>query len=129
MQTQWIFSSTFLPRTGEPVDFMLEDRGQPIHGTFADGSFRSRWADYDAGRVKSWRGSEGDPSAVQIAPKAAPTGGFVAMLKRLIKPSLADCHAVPTLPPHSHARKAASSIVTQRVAAAARPIASNQISS
>ena len=79
MQNQWIFSSTFLPYTGEPIDFMLEDRGQPIHGTYADGSFHSRWADYDADRVTSWRGTEGNPPAVQCVSVAVPTGAFIAI--------------------------------------------------
>jgi hypothetical protein len=29
------FSSAFLPYTGESIEFLLEEREQPIHGTFA----------------------------------------------------------------------------------------------
>jgi hypothetical protein len=128
MQTQWIFSSTFLPHVGEPVDFMLEDRGQSIRGTFSDGSFHSRWADYDAQRVKSWRGSGNDPSDVQATAKAAPTGAFLGMLKRWVRPLSANRRAVP-MSPRSHSRRTATSIDTRPVAAKARRIDSNQISS
>ena len=62
MSTNWIFSSTFLPYIGEPIDFQLEDRGNPIHGTFVDGAFHSRWANYDADRVQSWRPAIADPA-------------------------------------------------------------------
>jgi hypothetical protein len=84
MQAPWIYSSTFLPYTGEPIDFLLEDRSQPMHGTFVDGMFHSRWADYAADRVQSWRGSDSDPSAGPLdIPKIATTGIWVAVLKRL----------------------------------------------
>ena len=84
MQAPWIYSSTFLPYTGEPIDFLLEDRSQPMHGTFADGMFHSRWADYAADRVQSWHGSDADPSAEPLdIPNAAPRQVWVALLKRL----------------------------------------------
>ena len=128
MQEKWIFSSTFLPYTGEPIEFMLEDRNQPIHGTFANGAFHSRWADYDADRVASWRGSDPYPSAVPIQLSTASTGSFITTLKRLARilsggrgtpiarRSHARAHAVPAMPMHP-------------VVASARHIASNQISS
>jgi hypothetical protein len=51
MQLKWIFRSTLLPMSKEPVEFLVEERGQSIHGTFANCIFHSRWADYDARRV------------------------------------------------------------------------------
>jgi len=39
MQAPWIFSSTFLPYTSELIDFLLEDRSEPLDGTFGDGMF------------------------------------------------------------------------------------------
>jgi hypothetical protein len=86
MQAPWIFSSTFLPCAGEPVDFLVEDRMQPMHGTFGNGMFHSRWADYGADRVQSWRGSEADPSAAHLdMPKASTTEVSIALFKRLTR--------------------------------------------
>ena len=62
MTTPWVFSSTFLPYNGEPIDFLLEDREEPIHGTFEGSVFPSRWADYGAARVRSWRQAMVDPA-------------------------------------------------------------------
>ena len=111
MQVQWIFSSTFLPYTGEPIEFMLEDRKQPIHGTFANGIFHSRWADYDADRVSSWRESDHDPSTTQMQiPKAATTGAFTTALMRLRKALSMGRQAAASMPPRSHARTAAAAM-------------------
>jgi hypothetical protein len=129
MQEQWVFSSTFLPYTGEPIEFMLEDRNQPIHGTFADGIFHSRWADYDADRVASWRGSDGDPSAEQINLSTAPTGRFITTLKRLAR-ILSGSRGTPIAAPRSHARATAMPATSMHSGVAnARHIAGNQISS
>jgi hypothetical protein len=67
MSTTWISISTFTPYTGESIDFRLEDREESIHGTFTDGAFHSRWADYDSNRVQSWRRSVADPAHEVIA--------------------------------------------------------------
>lgn len=131
MQAQWIFSSTFLPYTGEPIEFMLEDRKQPIHGTFANGIFRSRWADYNADRVQSWRESESDPSAEPIAmQKVSARGTFITTLKRLTSLLSKGSNANPIALPHSHARTTAVPAVPMRArVVATRRIDSNQISS
>jgi hypothetical protein len=126
MEAKWIFSSTFLPYTGEPIEFMLEDRNQPIHGTFADGIFHSRWADYDADRVASWRGSEPDPSAEPIASSTASAGRLISTLKRLAR-ILSRKHGALTAVPRSHAR--ANAMPAIPMVPIARHIASNQISS
>jgi hypothetical protein len=129
MQTKWIFSSTFLPYTGEPIEFMLEDRNQPIHGTFANGAFHSRWADYDVDRVASWRGSDGDLSAVPMQIPTVSKGTFITTLRRLTK-VLSRGRVAPIVPPRSHARtNAVPAISMQPVASSTRHIASNQISS
>ena len=105
MQTPWIFSSTFLPYTGEPIDFLLEDRSQPMHGTFANGMFHSRWADYAADRVQSWRGADSDPSAEPLEmPKAGTTGIWVALLKRLPNIFSMGRNASPMTQSHTHSR-------------------------
>jgi len=130
MQDKWIFSSTFLPYTGEPIEFMLEDRNQSIHGTFADGVFHSRWADYDADRVASWRGSDPDPSAVALAQSKASAGRFVARLKRLTRIFSRGRGAIQVAPPRSHARtRAVPASPMQPVIAIALHVSSNQISS
>jgi hypothetical protein len=49
MPTTWFSSATFLPYPGEPIDFLLEERGEPIHGTFANGMFQSDLARFDHG--------------------------------------------------------------------------------
>jgi hypothetical protein len=67
MATQWIFSATYLPHGGESIDFRLDDREEPIHGTFADGSFHSRWADYPVDRVRAWRKALADPMREPVA--------------------------------------------------------------
>ena len=128
MQAQWIFSSTFLPYTGEPIEFLLEDRKQPIHGTFANGLFHSRWADYDADRVASWRGSDGDPSAEQIAmPTVVTAGTFITTLRRLARIVSGGSMAAPIVKPRSRARVALVSGVAMRPSMAAmRRIVSNQ---
>jgi len=74
MSTPGIFSSTFLPHSGEPVDFLLEDREDPIHGTFDEGAFHSRWASYDPTRVRSWRLALIDPSHEMIVPPRVSAG-------------------------------------------------------
>lgn len=131
MQAQWIYSSTFLPYTGEPIEFMLEDRQQPIHGIFANGLFHSRWADYDADRVQSWRESDDDPSAAPIAiPKAALTDAFIATFKRLRDALSPGRQATAIIPSRSHARtRAASDIALRPVADATESIDRHRITS
>lgn len=129
MQEKWIFSSTFLPYTGEPIEFMLEDRNQPIHGTFADGIFHSRWADYDANRVASWRETDGDPSTAPIETPPATMGRFMTTLKRLAR-ILSRRRGIPIAAPRSHSRPHAVQVLPMHpVVSGARHIASNQISS
>jgi hypothetical protein len=106
MQAPWIYSSTFLPYTGEPIDFLLEDRSQPMHGTFANGMFHSRWADYAADRVQSWRGSDADPSAAPLElPKTEPLRqDWVALLQRLPQIFFMRRNASAMARPHTHSR-------------------------
>ncbi len=131
MQAKWIFSSTFLPCTGEPIDFLLEDRSEPLHGTFDNGIFHSRWADYSANRVQSWRGSDGAGTSSPIAtPKAAKVGAFVAMMKRFSNALPGRSKAIP-IQPHSRRR----TVTTIAAAPARSPVfmrriaGSNQMSS
>ncbi len=133
MEAKWIFSSTFLPYTGEPIEFMLEEREQPIHGTFANGVFHSRWADYETDRVQSWRESEGEPSvALMATPQTVRTSLFITTLKRLSSMLSRGRPAAPIVPSRSHARTTTvhMPIVAMPPAVAIkRHIDSNQISS
>lgn len=67
MSTQWVFTSAYLPHADEPIAFLLDDRDVPLHGTYANGVFRSHWAEYEVGRVKSWRAVEIDAVAPMLA--------------------------------------------------------------
>lgn len=62
MHTPWVRSSSVLPRDGEPVEFVLDNRDVAIDGTYAGQIFRSRWTNYEVARVGSWRLAA--PSAV-----------------------------------------------------------------
>jgi hypothetical protein len=108
MHAPWIVSSTFLPYTGEPIDFRLEDRSQPIHGTFLDGIFHSRWADYGAHRVQSWRGSvAGPPEAPLATPEPARKNDLIAWLQRLANRNLfGRASAAPVAVTHRRSRTA-----------------------
>ncbi len=83
MQDQWNYSSSFLPYTGEPIEFRLEEREQPLHGIFADGVFHSRWADYAQNLVGSWRRLDTSPEAWPIAAPESPTRSFSGIVKRM----------------------------------------------
>ena len=131
MQAPWIFSSTFLPYTGEPIDFLLKDRSEPLHGTFGNGMFHSRWADYGADRVQSWRGSDADQVVAPMGmPKVATAGAFITTWRRLTSAVSGRRSAVPTVSPHRHSRTTALSVVPKGPAdGVTRCIDSNQISS
>jgi hypothetical protein len=133
MSTPWVFSSTFLPYTGEPIDFLLEDREEPIHGTFDGGTFHSRWANYDSSRVRSWRQALVDPAHEVIEPPHIETPWRVfAALKRVAHRLVGRSRRVAPAPNSaSHARRVAQTaqglIGTARTAT--QQTHSNQISS
>ena len=129
MQAQWVFSSTFLPYTGEPIDFLLEDRTEPIHGTFGNGKFHSRWADYSRSRVQSWRSSNSAQSVALIHTQTAATGAFVRAIERLARIVLRICKAVSIDPARSRTKATKRPAVLVRPTTVARRIDSNQISS
>ncbi len=133
MQTEWIFSSTFLPFAGDSVEFMLEEREQPIHGTFVNGVFHSRWADYEIDRVQSWRAAEADPSLEAMPiPKNEQPRGFIITLKRLARMLSRSRNTAPPAAPRSHARTSAAHmpmLAMTSVAATGRGVDSNQMSS
>lgn len=55
MNAPWVRSSTALPRNGQPIEFILDDREVSINGTYDRQLFRSRWSSYDVERVGAWR--------------------------------------------------------------------------
>ncbi len=131
MQTQWIFSSTFLPYTGEPIEFRLEEGEPPLHGIFANGAFQSRWGDYEPDGVAQWRGSQSDPTVVPILiPHVAPQRSFTATLKQLTHLFSRDrnASAVVSSRVRSIARNSTAA-PTPTVATATRRNDSNQMSS
>jgi len=84
MSTTWFISATFLPYTGEPIDFLLEERGEPIHGTFANGMFQTRLANYETGLVRSWREAVVEPTHEVVAePPVGRRRAWVTMLKKV----------------------------------------------
>lgn len=83
MQDQWNYSSSFLPYTGEPIEFRLEEREQPLHGIFADGVFHSRWANYGTDSVGSWRRLAGDSSPCPAATSEFADSSFSGIVKRM----------------------------------------------
>jgi hypothetical protein len=131
MQSPWILSSTILPDTNASVEFTVEEREQSICGTFAHGVFHSRWADYDARRVPSWRGSDTDRSAAPIhLPPPSRKGALKSTLKkltRLFSRTVIDSSIVPA---RNHFRTTARHATDlPPIAATTRGFDSNQISS
>lgn len=55
MDADWVNSSTGLPREGEHIEFVLDNRTVPMHGTYILPTFHSHWADYGVERVRRWR--------------------------------------------------------------------------
>lgn len=67
MYAPWVTSSTGLPHEGQPVEFFLDGREVAMDGTYAQRIFRSRWSDYEAERVRTWRSAGLDLSVVASA--------------------------------------------------------------
>jgi hypothetical protein len=129
MDSQWIHSASFLPYTGEPIEFMLEEHGESIFGTFANGEFHSRWTDYDARRVASWRELGAASPAPTAEPTVAPAATFSSALKRLIRAVCGRPILAPIMLPRGRCRTTAAPANTTapNVAASGRAD-SNQMS-
>ncbi|MEO8742408.1 MAG: hypothetical protein ABI365_04365 [Lysobacteraceae bacterium] len=130
MQDQWIYSSSFVPYTGEPIEFRLEEREQPISGTFADDAFHSRWADYGRSRVGSWRSLASNPPTSPMVAPTSTTSSFARIFKRLKDTISRNQGTDPIAPPLYRPRTAAMAPeALPRNRAIARGIDSNQMSS
>jgi hypothetical protein len=130
MDSQWINSSSFLPSTGDPIEFMLEERGQSICGTFDDGQFHSRWAHYDAHQISSWRESELASAAPAEKPTATPANTLASALKRLIGAVSRRPILTPLVVPRSRCRRTAVPANTMASnVSGSRRVDSNQMSS
>jgi len=129
MQAPWIFSSTFLPYTGEPIDFLLEDRSEALHGAFVNGMFHTRWADYDADRVQSWRVSRCDPPVEYLDLPNVPTAGAFRKLLRRWTVAMSGRGSAAHTPLRTHSRTAVVSTAAFPAVAKTRRNDSNQISS
>jgi len=127
------FSSTFLPYSGEPIDFQLEDREEPIHGTFDKGVFHSRWANYEVARVQSWRQALIDPAHELIVEPHSAAGrkAFAALAHVALRLMGRSHRVVPAAAARNHAPRTIQS--AQCVIGATGPVMrrthSNQISS
>lgn len=51
----WIATSDRLPRPGEAVLFVVEQRCIVLRGVYADCVFKSRWSRYSPGDISEWR--------------------------------------------------------------------------
>lgn len=54
MTEHWTATADALPGENQYVYFLLDHHEVPIAGVYTLGGFRTRWADYDGGRVKCW---------------------------------------------------------------------------
>lgn len=129
MQDQWIYSSSFLPYTGDPIEFRLEEREQPISGTFADGVFHSRWADYGRSSVGSWRVLHDEPLTPPMVEPASTTGTFARIVKRLKNTMSRHGTDVIASPQHRARIAAMAPAALPQTHAITRGIDSNQMSS
>lgn len=130
MQDQWTMRSNFQPTAGKPIEFRLEDRGQPISGIFSDDVFNSRCADYDQDRVGSWRSLNGDPSVSPMGtptPKAGSFSRIVTRMRSIISWSRGNDLTTPTH--HQSKTAAVAATPVSATSAVARAIHSNQMSS
>lgn len=50
----WIATSDRLPRAGEAVLFVVEQRCIVLRGVYADCVFKSRWSRYSPGDISEW---------------------------------------------------------------------------
>jgi hypothetical protein len=55
MSADWIDSSNTLPREGQRIEFILDQRSVAMPGTYNRLAFHTRWAQYASERVQSWR--------------------------------------------------------------------------
>lgn len=131
MQAPRISGSTFLPYTGEPIDFMHEQCNRPIHETFIESVTYSNWAEDGIDRVYSWHGHDMAPSiAPGKRPKTPRPGVLITTLKRLVGVRSERPHIAAPTPPRRHSPAPPNSAVAvQPATAPARFFDSNQISS
>ena len=55
---------------------LLHHRQALMSGTYANGVFRTRWAEYDIGRVRFWREADINPARAQSDPANPGNIGF-----------------------------------------------------
>lgn len=81
---QWTCSLDQSPREEAIVEFLLQDRATPVHGTYSDGLFHSRWATYATSRVRAWRALDSGPQEPNAGTKRAERDeASLALLRRL----------------------------------------------
>lgn len=60
MQANSCTHTAGLPDEGQRVEFVLDDREVALRGTYAHGTFQSRWSGYGRERVRFWRPDDAD---------------------------------------------------------------------
>lgn len=68
MSALWCACAVSLPPEGDAIQFRLEGRNAFVIGTYVPGFFRSRWAEYEVGRVVSWRDLDQTESIATASP-------------------------------------------------------------
>lgn len=68
MATLWCPCAVSLPHEGEAIQFRLDGRDESVIGTYVPGFFRSRWTEYEVGRVLSWRALDRTESRAATPP-------------------------------------------------------------
>jgi hypothetical protein len=55
-----------LPREGQRVEFVLDNRDVAIIGTYGQRIFQSRWSGYAVENVRAWRYAEAESAAAVV---------------------------------------------------------------
>ena len=55
-----------LPREGQRVEFVLDNRDIAISGTYGQRIFQSRWSGYDVENVRAWRYAEAESAVAAV---------------------------------------------------------------
>ncbi|HEY0180069.1 MAG TPA: hypothetical protein VGC30_10620 [Dokdonella sp.] len=58
--SSWIATATALPKEGDAVQFVIEERDILLAGIYESCTFRSRWSLHSPGEVSAWRKLDAD---------------------------------------------------------------------
>lgn len=60
MMNPWISTSRTLPKDGDAVLFVVEQRCLALRGVYSGCTFKSRWSCYSPGDISEWRKIDAD---------------------------------------------------------------------